>query len=344
MKNQFFKTLLVLLSITMFVSCDDDSSDDVYVPKGDYDLGFIVSNEGNFGTPTASVSYISEDLLESANDVYSTVNNNAALGDVLQSITFEDDYAYLVLNNSNKIEVVDRYTFTQVTTITENISAPRYAEVEDGKLYISNSGTSSIGVYNISDFSYNTSIEIGSTVEQIIIEDGFMYVQNAAFGYGNTITVVNLATNTIVKTITTGDGLNSMEEEDGVIYAMHTTGVTKISTSTNDIIGEITVGGTLTSPSQIDIEDGMIYFISGSKIYASSINSTEFSDTPLVDTNVEGPSWFIGYGFAVENNKIFYSDVNGFSENSELLIYDLQGVFLKSITTGVGSNNVYFND
>ena len=344
MKNHFLKTLLFLVSITIFISCEESSSDDVYEPKGDYDLGFIVSNEGSFGSPTASVSYISEDLLESANEVYSAVNNSTALGDVLQSITFDDDYAYLVLNNSNKVEVVDRYTFKQITTITENISAPRFAEIKDDKLYVSNSGSSSIGVYNIPDFTYNTSIEIGSTVEKIIIEDGYLYVQNAAYGYGNTITVVDITTNTVVKTLTTGDGLNSMEEEDGVLYAMHTTGVTKISTTTNQIIGEITLGGTLTSPSQIDIENNIIYFISGSKIYASSINSTEFSDVPLVDTNVDGPSWFIGYGFAVENDKIFYSDVKGFSENSELLVYDLQGVYLKSFTTGIGSNNVYFND
>lgn len=344
MKKHFFKTLLVLFSITLFISCDDDSSDDVYTPKGEYDLGFIVCNEGNFGSPTASVSYISEDLLESANQVYSAVNSNATLGDVLQSITFDDKYAYLILNNSNKVEVVDRYTFKKITTLTENINAPRFAEVKDDKLYVSNSGSSSIGVYNLSDFSYNTSIQIENTVEQIIIENDFMYVQNAAFGFGNGITVVDIKTNTVVKTLTTGDGLNSMEEKDGILYAMHNLGVTKINTTTNEVIGEITLEGTLTSPSQIDVENDMIYFISGSKIYASSINSTEFSATPLIETNVDGPSWYIGYGFAVENNKIFYSDVKGFSENSELLVYNLQGEFLKSVTTGIGTNNVYFND
>jgi len=344
MKNHFFKTLLFLISITLFISCEDSSSDEVYVPKGDYDLGFIVSNEGNFGSPTASVSYISEDLLESANEVYSAVNNSAALGDVLQSITFDDDYAYLVLNNSNKIEVVDKYTFKQITTITENISAPRYAEVEDDKLYITNSGSKSIVVYNVADFSYNTSIEIGSTVEEIIIEGNYLYVQNASFGYGKTITVVDITTNTVVKTITTGDGLNSMEEEDGILYAMHKLGVTKISTTTNEVIGEITLGAELTSPNKMDIEDGFMYYISGAKIYKTSINSSELSGAALIDTKVDGASWSLGYGFAVENDKIFYSDVKGFSENSELLVYDLQGAFLKSFTTGIGSNNVYFND
>jgi hypothetical protein len=344
MKNHFFKTLLVLIAITTFISCEDSSSDEVYIPKGEYDLGFIVSNEGNFGSPNASVSFISEDLLTSVDQVFSKVNSNTPLGDVLQSITFDDNYAYLVVNNSNKIEVVDRYTFKQITTLTENISLPKYAEVEDGKLYITNSGSKSIVVYNVSDFSYNSTIEIKSTVDQIIIEDDFIYVQNAAFGFGNKITVVDIKTNTIIKTIETGEGLNSMEEEDGILYAMHKTGVTKINTTTNEVIGEITLAGELASTSQIDIEDGIIYFISGTKIYAAAKSSTEFADIPLVDTKVEGPSWFVGYGFAVENDKIFYSDVKGFTENSALLVYNLKGEFLESINTGIGTNNVYFND
>ena len=57
--------------------------------------------------------------------------------------------------------------------ITENISAPRYAEVEDDKLYITNSGSKSITIYNIQDFTYNSTIEIEKTVEQIIIEDDY---------------------------------------------------------------------------------------------------------------------------------------------------------------------------
>lgn len=344
MKNYYLKTLLVLFSIMLFTSCENDSADGDYIPRGDYDRGFIVSNEGNFGSPNASVGFISEDLQTSIDGIFGIQNNDDALGDVLQSITFDDKYAYLIVNNSNKVVVVDRYTFKHVATLTDNIATPRYAEVENGKLYITNSGSRGIAVYNIADFTFNTSIDIGRTVEQITIEGNFIYVQNAAFGFGKNITVVDINTNTVVKTLETGDGLNSMEEEGGILYAMHKTGITKINTITNEVIGEITLAGSLTNPTKMDIEDNIIYFISGAKIYSSPLNGTELSETALIDTQVNGASWSLGYGFAVESDKIFYSDVKGFTENSAVLVYDLQGQLLESISTGMGTNNVYFND
>ncbi|TXD46883.1 YncE family protein [Polaribacter sp. IC073] len=344
MKNHFLKTLLFLISITLFLSCEKNELDEAYIAKGAYDLGFIVSNEGNFGSPNASISFISADLSTTINEVYSK-ENNAPVGDILQSITFDDNYAYLILNNSNKVEVVDKYTFKRITTLTqEDIELPRYADTKDGKLYITNARSKSVVIYNIADFSYETTIDIGRAVEQIIVEDDFMYIQNAAYGSGNNITVVDLKTNTVIKTLVTGKGLNSMEEEDGVLYAMHNTGITKIDISTNEVIGEITLRGSLEKPSKLDIEDSNIYFISGSSIYSSPITSTELSDIPLVNSEVVAESWFTGYGFAVENNRIFYADVKGFSENSVVLVYDLEGKFLKSINTGIGTNNIYFND
>jgi hypothetical protein len=45
----------------------------------------LLRMRGNFGTPTASVSFISKDLSVLENDIYKK-NNNENLGDVLQTI------------------------------------------------------------------------------------------------------------------------------------------------------------------------------------------------------------------------------------------------------------------
>ena len=60
------RLFLVALSASLFVSCsnDDDNSND---PKGVYDNGIFILNEGN-GTGGGSVSFINDEVLENKID------------------------------------------------------------------------------------------------------------------------------------------------------------------------------------------------------------------------------------------------------------------------------------
>lgn len=343
MIKQFIKIGTILLFALFALTACDSSESDKPLPKGDYENGYFISNEGNFGSPNASVTFVSEDLNFTENAIYKTVNGQN-LGDVLQSIAFDDDYAYLILNNSNKIEVVNRYTFKSIHTITEDVGLPRFALVENGKLYVTNSDTQSVNIYNTTDFGLDNSIEIGAAVEQLEEDNGFLYVQNAAFGSGNSISVIDLNDNSIVKTITTGDGLNSIALDDDVLYALHSSGITKINTNSNEIIADIYYEEGLENTSKIQVSDEAIYFIAGANIYKYDKNVATLANTPLVNTNVNDASWFIGYGFSVIDDKLFYTDVKGFSENSEVLVYDTAGNLLKTLSAGIGASGVYAND
>lgn len=340
MIKQFFNfSTLCLIVLLGFTSCSD-SDDSTAIIKDDFENGYFVSNEGNFGTPNASVTFIDNDLTQETNTIYQDVNGTPTLGDVLQSITFDDDYAYLILNNSNKIEVVDRYTFKSIATITEKLELPRYSVVENGKLYVTNSKAKSVEVFDAKGFSHITTIAINRAIDEIKKDNGFIYVMNTS----NSIIVINANTNTIEKTIEVGNGLNSIEIEDGILYALHKTGITKVTTSDNEIIGEIPFEEGLKNVTKLEVANNFIYFISGSKIFKFNKDVTVFLNTELVDTKVSDGPYSIGYGFSVVGNKFFYSDVKGFTENSELKVYDLDGKYLKSFTVGMGANAVYGND
>ncbi|QCX38397.1 hypothetical protein FF125_08110 [Aureibaculum algae] len=343
MIRKFIKFSTLSLAVLLgFTSCDD-SDDPEPLPKGDFENGYIVSNEGNFGSPNSSITFIDSDFLQETNTVFSSINGGN-LGDILQSIAFDDDYAFLVVNNSNKIEVVNRYTFNSVKTITDSIELPRYAVVENDKLFVTNSGKQSVEVFDANSFEYITQIALNKTVEEIKEDNGKLYVMNAAWGYGNEITVIDASTNAVIDSVTVGDGLNSMEIEDGILYALHSTGITKVNTSTNDVIGEIAFEDGLSSVSKLEVEDDYIYFISGSKIFKYATDVTSMANTELLDTQVNDASWFIGYGFNVVNDKLFYTDVKGFTENSEVKVYDLDGTLITSFSAGIGANGVYDND
>ncbi len=343
MIKQFIKfSTLSLMILLGFTACDDADSP-VELPKGDFEKGYFISNEGNFGTPSASVTFLDNGLKQETNEVFQRVNEKT-LGDILQSITFNDDYAFLVVNNSNKVEVVNRYTFKSIATITENIKLPRYALVENDKLYVTNSGNNTVEVFDVNSFAYITTIEIEKTVEEIKGENDFLYVMNASFGYGNTISIINAKTNTVVKAFTVGEGLNSIEIEDGILYALHKTGITKVNTSTNEVIGEILFEDGLSNASNLEVENNFIYFVSGSKIFKYSKDVTSLANTEIIDTQVTDESWFLGYGFNVIEDKLFYTDVKGFTENSEVKVYDLDGRLLNTFTAGIGAKYVYGND
>lgn len=219
-----------------------------------------------------------------------------------------------------------------------------FAVVKDNKLYVTNSGSKSIEVFDAKNFDYLTTINIGKTVDEIKEENGFLYVMNASYGTGNNIIVINAQTNAVVTEITVGNGLNSIEIEGGILYALHNTGITKVSTSNNAVIGELPFEEGLTNASKLEVDDNSIYFVSGSKIFKFNKDVTSLANTELVDTQVTDQSWFLAYGFNVVGKKLFYTNVKGFTENSEIKAYDLDGKLLKTFSAGMGANGVYGND
>ena len=99
MKISKFLLSIFLLSV-LFVSCDDD--EEPQLPKGDYENGILITNEGPFGSGSGTVTYISDDFSTSQNNIYKTVNNED-LGNILQSLTFNNESAYLITNISNRL-------------------------------------------------------------------------------------------------------------------------------------------------------------------------------------------------------------------------------------------------
>jgi hypothetical protein len=66
------------------------------------------------------------------------VNPGKTLGDTGQDIGLYNDLAFVVLNYSNKIEVINRYTMVHVATIDSGLSNPRFIAFWKG--YVTNWG------------------------------------------------------------------------------------------------------------------------------------------------------------------------------------------------------------
>lgn len=346
--NLFF---VALLSVFFLTSCSDDDTFDA-ISEDDptllHDNGFFVVNEGN--SAGGSVTYISDDLETVEQRVFAAANpqDDLGLGMFLQSIFFHGDKAYIVSNSSNLITVVNRYTFELEGKIDEGLSLPRYGTVEDGKAYVTNMGSfeggeSYVAVINLETLEVENTIPVEGSAEYILEENGQLYVQNAAFGSGNTISIIDPTSNTVTETITVAEGLNSFEIEDNILYTLSASEIQKVNLNTQEKTTLLTFPTNYGNVANLEIEDDHLYYTVENKVFSAAINATQPADTPLVEYTTTS-SFGVMYGFVVEDEKIYIADGGDFASDSEVIVYTLNGSLIKKIPVGIAPNGFYFND
>lgn len=343
-----FKNFLSVLfaAALLLVSCRND--DPVDQPKGAYEDGIFIANEGNFGSPNARVDFVSNDLNYTENDIYKAVNKQN-LGDVLQHINFNGDDAYLVLNNSNKVTVVDRYTFAKKAEITDQLNNPRYITFASNYIYVTNDeyqGEKYVAIYNASNNSFVKKLPVNTAAERIVTAGGNVFVQNSTYGFGNTISYITPSTNTVQSEITVPEGQIQKIISDGShVYAITSdygldhSYIYQISSA--GAIAKTTTLSNIASATNLVLSDGDFYFSAGNKVYKMSQNATAAPTTPLI--TVEENPYSMLYGFDVIDGKIFTADASGFTADSKITVYNTSGGVIKTLTAGRGTNGFYKN-
>ena len=350
--------ILILAFTAFFVSCNSDDSGDLPEIEGDFANGVFVLNEGIFNASNASVSFISS-TGEIQNNIFETVNGRM-LGDVAQNMILTDEFAYIVVNNSNTIEVVNRGTFESIATISEGLQNPRYIEIHNNKAYVSNWGDAAdanddfIAVIDLNTNSVSSTISVSEGPEKLVEENGKLYVaQQGGWGYGNTISVIDLNSNSVVSTIQVADVPAGMVEEDGFLYVLCTgkegwTGdetigaMYKINLQNNQITDEFEFGNGI-HPAYLDVENDKVYYTIGSNIYQTSAINIENAENSFISTSENGLQ--ILYGFNVVNGWIYATDAKDFQSNGEVFVYSLNGDLNSQIPIGgYLPKGVFFED
>lgn len=340
-----FKSTFLILSLFIISCSSDDDSNNRPLPQGEFDQGILVLNEGGIG----SVTYISEDFSRVEQNIFTAINPNEDLGQFVQSIFFDDNNrAYIIANGSNLITVVDRFSFEKLGEINSGLDVPRYGLVQEGKAYVTNqaSFTTSeddyVAVINLESLEVETNIDIGKTVETILTDGSQLYVQNAAFGFGQDITVINPDNNTVETQIETEDGLQGVFINANSLYALHASGIDVINLNTLNTTSTKTLPTELSGAKDLSISKGFIYYTFENSVYKSELAVTNLSDEPLF--TYESSSQFgTFYGFAVKDGLIYLSDGTDFASDGFIEIYDIEGNFVFETEVGLGPNGFYFN-
>lgn len=197
--KKFFFLGFIALTIS---ACNPDKNE---TPSGAYSTGVFITNEGNYGAGNGSLSFYNPQTGVVANDIYPS-----ALGDVVQSMSVFDNNAYIVVNNSNTVQVAEANTMTSKGVIT-GFELPRYFQgVSTTKGYVSqwgNSGSSgNIAVVDLVSKSITSTISVGNGPEAMFKDASDIFVAcSGGFGSDNKVSVINSNDNSVSQTITVGD-------------------------------------------------------------------------------------------------------------------------------------------
>lgn len=354
--------LALTIGALFFVSCsNDDDNVTPEIPLGNYDNGVLVLNQGGFGHGDATVSFISSDFSAQQNDIFSIVNPNITLGDTGQDIGLNNDLAYIVVNVSNKIQIVNRYTMENVASITTGLKNPRYITFYNGKGYVTNWGDGGdpnddyVAVIDLNTNTVTSTISVLEGPERIIENNGKLYVaQTGGWGYGTKVTVIDASTNAVSTTITVGDLPESLQIKDGELWVscsgnpswvsaplLPTAGsIVKVNLANNEVLS--TTAYATQHLYNMVIVGNDAYYTAGSGIYKYELNATALPESPIFSTEDQGV--YGVYSFAIKNDNIYVGDAGNYSNSGKVYVYSMTGTLNHTFSVGVVPAGFYFNE
>ncbi len=340
------KKILFICFSVLLVSCSKlpDEQPDNFL-KGE---GAFIINEGKFLAGNGSLSFFSYDSMEIYNDLFREYNDRP-LGDVPYSIVAYGENAYLVVNNSGKIEIIDRNTFLSKGTITGLISPRKMAVVNDGKAYVTSLYSDSIAIIDLKNETISGYINLGKTSEDIVVNENKAYVANW-FG-GNNIYVIDTNQNKIIGSISVGLEPESMVlDKYNRLWVLCTGGWMKTRNAEIDVINTTSLNvdekyvfpssGDNPSCLKIDGTGQNIYFLNKGA-WKMDVNADALPYAPVIGESTGQ----IFYKLAVNpvNGDILITDAVDYIKEGFLLIYKNDGSFVSKMNTGLNPGEICFN-
>lgn len=200
------KVVLSILLLSALAACSSSTS----TKKGGEGDRVLVLNQGGFNKGEATLSEIRPESGTVVTDVFEPTNGRP-LGDIAQSLIPYGDRYYIVVNNSQKIEVVAKSDYRSVATIAipDNAGPRQMAETGGGVAYVTALFSDKLYKVNLNMNTVTGTISIGSGTEGISVRNDTAFVAknlNADFSSGKQIALVRTTTDQVITTWETGTG------------------------------------------------------------------------------------------------------------------------------------------
>ncbi len=309
--------------------------------------GVYIINEGNFQFGNAKVSYYNKNDDSVADDLFQAANNRP-LGDVLQSMFIFNGKAYLVVNNSQKIEVVNPLTFVSSAVIS-GLGSPRYfLPVSNSKAYITDfENINAISVIDLNSNTVTGKIPCNGWTEELILSNGKVFVTNLR---SDKIYVVNPNTDVLGDSITVSYACNSVKEDkNGKVWVLcsgdeqknFSGGLYRINPATLQVEQSFPFPNLSDSPWRLRMNPASdtLYFLNGG-VYRMAISETTLPATAFIPQNNRN---FYGIGIDPETGIVYVSDAIDYVQRGMVYRYNPDGTLLSSFQAGIIPGDFWFD-
>jgi DNA-binding beta-propeller fold protein YncE len=353
MKMKSYLWLIAFSVVLVFQGCSDDDGEK---SASSVVTGVLVPNEGNFLAANGSLTYYNPEKDSSAQNIFRNAAGDFA-GDVLQSITLDGERAYLVLNNSNAIEVANSTTFEREKTLVDaRIVQPRYVSVINGKAYISVMGpydddynltNSSIVIADAKTMDITGTIPTRPGVDDLLYAGGYLFASINNFGAAHVLSVIDPSKNEVIRDIAVSPGPSGMVLDANNTVWVVCRGDYKAEDSYLEGINlkhfeqvQIHLDFRAGADLAVSPDRKTLYFTGGSDIYSMPIDSKEAPSAPFF--TAEDVTDLYSFGVNPENGDFYVGDARLFSASGEAYVYTSDGTAKTSFATGVGPTQFIF--
>lgn len=362
--TKFKSIALIALAGVFLQSCSNDDDGPNNDPEnGNYSKGVFILNEGKFQAGNADITYYNPSTaLGDKNPIQEIFKkaNSRNLGDVAQDMVFKGNKAYVVVNNSNKVEIVDNTNFKSIATITDNILNPRYIVTDDKYFYVSNWGDSNnpnddyVAIFNLSDNKFVNKIQVSEGPGHLLIDNNKLFVIYEESGragiIGNSMLIYDLTEKKNLYTIPVGDAPVGLVKSGDFVYILsqgmpdwagtETGGkLSRVNVKNNYIYSELINFSKTEHPDFLALENDQLFYVLNKDVYSLATSNANFTPKKIFKSATASS---IVYGLKVYNNNIYVLNAKqDFSSAGSLSIYNMSGALQEEITTGVGPNAVY---
>ena len=354
MKNLIKYFLIILVSGSVF-SCKKDAPPHRPQSSGTINAAkkLIICNEGNFGTPNATISLYDPSSGAFVYDAYGQANSGQFIGDELQSGVRHGEQYFWVVNNSHKIVVTDR-NFFKLSSVSGFIS-PRYIQfVSNSKAYVSNlqlnyTSTSPPNYIQILNVDSNTvkQIRLDGWTEQMVASYGKVYVCNMSKKY---IYVINTSNDLVVDSIFV-NATNSciVKDQNEKLWvscnADSIAGIparlVRIDPLTDTVEADISLQTTHNSISRLVINSAgnTLYYLM-TDVFKISISATAASSSLIQ----QGSRTFYGICVDPTDETVYVSDAIDYNQDGNILRYKSDGTYINTFKAGLIPGFMWIED
>lgn len=311
-----------------------------------YNKGIFIINEGNFTWANASVTYIAGKSDSVYQDIYQAANDKA-LGDVAQSMNIIGNKGFIVVNNSNKVEVVSLTNFKSLATIT-GFNSPRYIEfVDSTKAYVTNM-QKNISVVDLRKNVISKTIATPYWTEGLCHFGNYMFVtcigsfNQSTADRKSQVYIVDTRSDIIVDSMAMGkEPVSIAVDRKNKIWVLCTGGYNNYEPPSIKRIDPalMIVEKTFNFPVQqgvpsrlcINSTGDTLYFINGG-VFQMSVSSAELPATALIPANGH---LFYGLGIDPNTGEVYVSDAVNYTQNGYVYrCSQSTGQVLRTFTAG----------